>query len=103
MLAFVSSRDVLILGACTKMFGTMNGSHVEAAGRVGFVTPAEADREQYEKLLVYNYDPRWLWAYGHAGNHVGAMTTRFASGYLAPLLVQVARGQSLATRPIAGG
>ena len=39
------------LGAGTRLFGTIDGKHVEAAGKVGFHPPQRADPAQYQKLV----------------------------------------------------
>jgi hypothetical protein len=83
---FWSPGDGFVLDLGTRVFGTIDGKRVGAAGHRGFATPADADLEQYAKLVQVKYEPAWWGAYGHPGDHVGAMTVRFASGYLAPLL-----------------
>ncbi|HLL87827.1 MAG TPA: hypothetical protein VK324_00840 [Tepidisphaeraceae bacterium] len=86
---FWSPGDGLVLDFGTRMFGTIDGKRAAAAGSRGFATPADADLEQYRKLVHVKYEPTWFGQYGNPGDHVGAMTTRFASGYLAPLLTDL--------------
>lgn len=82
----INSQGDIVLGQGTRMFGTIDGVKSDAAGRVGFVRPDGADAKQYEKLTQLPYDVAWL-KLGNAGDHVGAMNTRFAREVLAPLLL----------------
>jgi pimeloyl-ACP methyl ester carboxylesterase len=84
--AFVSSRDSLILGLGTQLFGTIDGQHTPAAGMKGFIMPPRAQADQYAKLICHPYDPRWT-RYGHWGDHTGALCKPFARQILAPLLL----------------
>lgn len=85
--AFTSTGDGIVLGAGTRMFGTIDRVKIDAAGRIGFATPdAPADPEQYDKLVAWPYDPDWM-RYGNVGDHIGAMTRSFAREVLAPLLI----------------
>ena len=92
MVAFTSPGDLLILDWGTRVFGTIDGKRVPAAGRGGFVKPPTADDDQYDKLVQMPYRAAWFGRYGHWGGHVGAMNPRFASGLLAPLLADLALG-----------
>jgi len=83
--AFTSPADVVILGAGTRLFGTMDGIKTEAAGLVGFRQPRTADPYQYRKLVMMPYDGAWL-RFLNFGDHSGAMSTLFARDFLAPLL-----------------
>jgi hypothetical protein len=94
MYVFHSSGDRVVLGMGTRMFGTMDGKRVAAAGSVGFHEPPEADAQAYQKLVSVPYNPQWMMKYGHPGNHVGAMGVGFASGFLAPLLTEAALNQT---------
>lgn len=90
MIVFVSPRDTLVLGWGTRTFGTIDGKFVTAAGVRGFVMPPDAHcPAQYAKLQTVRYDPRWHGQYGNIGDHTGFIGTKFASGYLAPLLLQL--------------
>jgi pimeloyl-ACP methyl ester carboxylesterase len=93
--AFTSLNDTLVLGAGTRMFGTIDGKKVEAAGRVGFVVPAGADLKQYDKFTQFHYDPAWM-QFDNVGDHIGPMHRRFAEQVLAPLML---RGQLPPTEP----
>jgi len=83
---FPSIYDQVVLGAGTKLFGTMDGKLVEAAGLGGFTQPPTADRRQYAKLDQHPYHLRWMLRYGNTGSHIGALRTTFSAEYVAPLL-----------------
>lgn len=85
VVAFRSSRDWLILGWGTSLFGTVDGKREAGAGRIGFDPPADASARA--KLVQIDYDPAWSDAYGHGGGHAQSLEPRFAQGYLAPLLL----------------
>jgi hypothetical protein len=80
-----SPYDTAVLGMGTKMFGTVDGVKVEAAGKVGFKMPPNADREQYEKLVQIPYRSEWV-KLGNIGDHIGGLSRPFAKEVLAPLL-----------------
>jgi hypothetical protein len=84
-----SPYDSAVLGMGTKMFGTVDGVKVEAAGKVGFKQPAKADAQQYEKLVQIPYHSQWV-KLGNIGDHIGGLSRPFAKEVLAPLL---ARGE----------
>jgi pimeloyl-ACP methyl ester carboxylesterase len=84
--AFSSLADIIVLSTGTKLFGTIDGQKVEAAGRVGFSAPPEADAEQYKKLVALPYDPSWI-QWGDRGDHIGGMTRLFGENVLAPLIL----------------
>jgi pimeloyl-ACP methyl ester carboxylesterase len=85
--SFPSPYDSAVLGIGTKLFGTVDGVKGEAAGKVGFVPPADADattRKAYEKLIQRPYDRSWI-PLGNLGNHIGSMVPSFAAKILTPL------------------
>jgi len=82
---FSSPGDWFILGWGTRVYGTIDGQHTDAAGLVGFHPPVTADPAQYRKLVEVKYDPGW-WRYGNFGSHAGGMSSTFAREVLAPLL-----------------
>jgi hypothetical protein len=91
MLAFTSPGDRFVLGWGTRTYGTIDGKRTNAAGYVGFTTPTcPALPDQYAKLEQVKYQRAWFGKFGHAGDHTGAMGSRFASGYLAPMLTRLA-------------
>lgn len=83
---FYSQNDQVVLGAGTRLFGTIDGVKSEAAGLIGFRVPEGADKQQYEKLVQKPYDKGWL-AFENIGNHVGCMSQPFAQNILAPMLI----------------
>jgi hypothetical protein len=89
--AFTSPYDKWVLSLGTSIFGTMDGLREPAAGCVGFVTPPGAEEAQYAKLVQRRYEAKWFWDYGRHGGHLDVLSVRFASGYIAPLLIETAR------------
>lgn len=89
--SFFSENDVLVLGAGTKLFGTIDGVRTESAGEVGFIMPPDADFQQYQKLVQKPYEKSWM-EYGNIGDHIGPMHRAFSMHILAPLVI----GQSAA-------
>jgi hypothetical protein len=85
--SFCSENDVLVLGAGTKMFGTIDGKKTEAAGEFGFVFPTDADAKEYEKLVQKPYDKSWM-QYHNIGDHIGDMSRPFSRNILAPILFE---------------
>lgn len=85
--AFTSKYDTIVLGTGTKMFGTIDGQRVEAAGLRGFVRPDAADAEEYKKMETHAYRAAWLGQYGSAGSHICALRKKFAREYVARLLL----------------
>jgi pimeloyl-ACP methyl ester carboxylesterase len=83
---FYSQNDQVVLGAGTKLFGTIDGVKSEAAGLSGFREPPDADKARYEKLVQRPYDKGWI-AFENIGNHVGCMSQPFAQNVLAPMLI----------------
>ncbi|HEX2973450.1 MAG TPA: hypothetical protein VHP11_14040 [Tepidisphaeraceae bacterium] len=84
---FSSPHDTIVLGTGTKLFGTIDGHKVEAAGLNGFVCPGQADLEEYKKLVPQPYNKDWLIKYGNAGSHICALRSKFAREYVSTLLL----------------
>jgi pimeloyl-ACP methyl ester carboxylesterase len=84
MIVLCSQRDLLVLGVATTIFGTIDGSHSNAAGLIGFEEPRGAEGE-YQKLAQLPYQTAW-WNLGDDGGHTGAQAPAFVSAVLAPLL-----------------
>ena len=84
--AFTSINDVIVLGAGTKLMGTVDRVKTNAAGLVGFVRPKSADPGQYEKLVNVPYDTSWM-RFGNMGEHIGPLMRPFARHVIAPLLL----------------
>jgi pimeloyl-ACP methyl ester carboxylesterase len=83
--AFTSENDVIILGAGTRLFGTIDGLKEEAAGLRGFTEPAGADKAQYAKLVQMPYRDEWM-KLDNLGEHIGAMGRTFARAIISPLV-----------------
>lgn len=83
--AFISENDTLVLGAGTRLFGTIDGVKEEAAGLRGFTRPAGADAAAYAKLVEVPYNADWM-KYDSIGDHIGPMGETFAAQVIAPLL-----------------
>ena len=84
---FSSPHDFVVLGTGTKMFGTMDGVHSEAAGLKGFKQPATGDADQYKKIVPQPYQRAWAFKYGNVGSHICALRPKFARDYVAKLLL----------------
>lgn len=86
--ALVSSRDTLILGLGTRIFGTTDRKFSRGAGLVGFHLPegiSDEDREAYERIRQI----RWSAALkrdAHDGGHAGWASVPFLRRHLAGLL-----------------
>jgi pimeloyl-ACP methyl ester carboxylesterase len=97
--ALTSVNDVIVLGAGTSVFGTIDGKKEEAAGLRGFKTPdAPADPKQYDKLVQMPYQDSWM-EFGNIGDHIGPMGEEFAEKVIAPLLQDRQPVRLPATRP----
>lgn len=82
----LSSRyDTVILGAGTRLLGTIDGVRSESAGMVGFEMPPGADARQYLKLVPVPYRAEFM-RKGNLGDHLGPMMTPFARDVVAPLV-----------------
>jgi hypothetical protein len=84
---FYSKNDQVVLGAGTRLFGTIDGVKTDAAGLVGFKKPEGADEKAYEKLVQKPYDDGWI-AFQNIGNHVGCMSQPFAENVIAAMLIE---------------
>ena len=99
MYVFSSPHDTIVLGAGTRMFGTVDGKKTDAAGDVGFAIPPDADTRQYVKLVPLPYDPAWM-KFGNIGDHVGTMLPAFDKAVVCPLLLAALESPAPAvTRP----
>ena len=84
MFAFTSPYDV-VLGPGTRTFGTIDGVKCDAAGKCGFVVPADADKELYNRLVQLPYNNKWL-RLGNVGDHIGSMGRHFSRNVVALLV-----------------
>lgn len=94
--AFWSPLDLILLGAGTSIFGTIDRVRKPGAGMVGFRQPPGADPEQYAKLRQIRWNPR-MWSCGHLGGHLGPDNPRFLLTYVIPLLLGNEPDQAPAT------
>lgn len=89
--SFYSTRDVSFLKVGTLLFGPIDREFGVSAGAVGFRAPdglSEADRSLYQaKLRQVQWDKR-IKQVGADGSHLGWASRRFASEYLAPLIMR---------------
>lgn len=85
MFVFSSPLDTVVLYTGTRLFGTIDGVRIEAAGFSGFIEPPGADPLMYQKLVSCAYRSNWA-RYNDFGGHIGAMSRSFASAVLEPLL-----------------
>jgi hypothetical protein len=84
---FSSPLDVVVLSTGTKLFGTIDGQRVEAAGLKGFVMPASAEENQYKKLVPHPFQRGWTIRYWNDGSHIGCLRPMFARDYVAPIFL----------------
>ena len=86
LVVFWSPLDLLVLGAGTRLFGTVDRVKTDAAGRVGFRVPEHpAVAGQYEKFVQYPYDPDWM-RFRNNGEHIGPMMRPFAREVIAAVI-----------------
>jgi hypothetical protein len=89
LVVFWSPYDVIVLGAGTRIFGTIDRIRTVSAGLVGFRPPSpDGDagrRAQYRKLRQVRWRPRMA-ATGYLGGHVGPDNPAFLRKYVVPLL-----------------
>jgi pimeloyl-ACP methyl ester carboxylesterase len=83
--SFHSRRDSALLGAATTLFGTMDGEHTEAAGKVGFRAAGGRGRGAEGKLVQIAWAPRMADC-GNDGGHFSCLAGGFLSAYVSPLL-----------------
>ncbi len=89
MVVFTSPLDLIILGAGTRVFGTIDRVTTFGAGLVGFERPgpdARPDRAlAYAKLRQIRWRPSMVGAW-HLGGHFGTDSPRFLRRHVLPLL-----------------
>jgi hypothetical protein len=87
-IAFWSPLDVIVLGAGTRVFGTVDRVKTVSAGLVGFrppESPTDDQRTQYAKLRQVRWRPAMART-GYLGGHVGPDSPAFLRKYVVPLL-----------------
>lgn len=90
LVVFTSRLDVVILGAGTRLFGTIDRVRTVGAGLVGFAVPGPGEpdderRRRYAKLRQVRWRPRML-GLGHLGGHFGTDQPWFLREHVVPLL-----------------
>jgi hypothetical protein len=88
VVVFWSPLDLIVLGAGTRLFGTIDRVRTVSAGLVGFRPPGAATAEQaaqYAKLRQVRWRPR-MSTTGYLGGHVGPDSPAFLRKYVVPLL-----------------
>ena len=85
IVSFHSRWDWFFLGLGTTLFGTADGPHRSAAGRVGFQPPPEAAEGHYRKLFQVPWRPAMKQQH-HRGGHLSATAAPFVAKYVAPLV-----------------
>jgi pimeloyl-ACP methyl ester carboxylesterase len=90
MVVFWSPFDVIVLGAGTRLLGTVDRVKSVGAGMVGFRSPPTDDLDlqrvrQYAKLRQIRWRPGMA-STGYLGGHVGPDSPRFLRKYVVPLL-----------------
>ena len=88
LVVFWSPLDVVVLGAGTRLFGTVDRVPAVSAGLVGFRTPGEADPGLYAKVRQVRWSPEMIPS-GYLGGHVGPDHPAFLRKYVVPLLTVV--------------
>lgn len=95
----MSCMDTWLLGAATRIFGTMDRRRVRSAGLIGFQMPAglsPEDRQAYKRIRLVEWCEDFR-RYGHRGGHTGWTQVPFLRQHLRGLLA----GQtSLPTRSL---
>jgi hypothetical protein len=95
MVVFWSPLDVIVLGAGTRIFGTIDRIKTVSAGMVGFRPPAACHADhpaRYRKLHQVRWRPKMA-ATGYLGGHVGPDNPAFLRKYVVPLL-RIGHGES---------
>jgi hypothetical protein len=95
---FWSPFDVIVLGAGTTLFGTIDRRKTVSAGLVGFRKPHgldDADGRQYDKLKQVRWSPSMATT-GYLGGHVGPDSPAFLRKYVLPLLDITAETEDVA-------
>lgn len=88
MVVYWSPLDLIVLGAGTRFFGTIDRVKTVSAGLVGFrppPAPSDEQRRQYARLRQVRWRPRMATT-GYLGGHVGPDSPAFLRKYVVPLL-----------------
>ena len=91
IVVFWSPLDLIVLGAGTRVFGTIDRVKTVGAGLVGFrvprrsMPPTRLRSREYGKLRQVRWHPRMA-ASGNFGGHMGPDSPFFLRKYVVPLL-----------------
>ncbi len=83
-----SKYDAILLGAGTRLAGTIDRQYGDSAGKVGFMPPpdlSEEDIRLYGRLLQQEWEPG-LARLGNDGGHFGWTDRRFVRLWIAPVI-----------------
>ena len=80
---YYSKYDWWFLGAGTFVFGTSDGRHAQAAGRVGFEPPADADACERLYQVAWHAGMLRKW---HLGGHMTSSAAPYVAAYVAPVV-----------------
>jgi len=80
---YTSKYDWWFLGVGTFVFGTSDGRHGQAAGRVGFQSPTEGGA--YDKLYQVAWHAGML-RKRHLGGHLTSSAAPYVAAYVAPVI-----------------
>lgn len=90
LISFHSQRDWFILGAGTRVFGTMDRKYVESCGKVGFdVEHAVPDPALRDRLVQVEWNDE-MWNAGHWGGHPWILGREWNKRFVAPHLLPAA-------------
>ncbi len=87
LVVFWSPLDLIVLGAGTRIFGTIDRIKTVSAGLVGFRPPKpgrDDQKAQYAKLRQVRWRPKMA-STGYLGGHVGPDSPAFLRKYVVPL------------------
>ena len=86
IVSFYSPWDWVFLGVGTFVFGTSDGSHASAAGRVGFNLPTDGGTDGcYRQFFEVKWNAEMI-RHWNLGGHVTSGSPRFVAHYVAPLV-----------------
>lgn len=87
IVSFHSHIDALFLGMGTTIYGTMDGRHTSAAGRLGFQRPGGHSKPARRQKL---YQIPWhavMRRFGHWGGHTSSSAEGFIRDFVSPLVI----------------
>lgn len=89
MVVYTSPLDLVILGAGTRLFGTIDRVRTFGAGLVGFDVPGPGEDDERSRAYAKLRQVRWrppMVGLGHLGGHFGTDHPRFLRRHVIPLL-----------------